>query len=123
MYQRWDRISQQLKLCEIELVSLCGHRGHITPIFPRSNALLPTSFSCGCWLAVCGRLAEVRQGTKQLADTIPHDLHPDTNQQERSEFYNHIRSSRTEQEGQPIRKGVAEIIVAATKAEAIAADA
>lgn len=63
----------------------------------------------------------MRQGTKQLADTIPHDLHPDTNQQERSEFYNHIRSSRTEQEGQPIRKGVAEIIVAATKAEAIAA--
>jgi hypothetical protein len=51
----------------------------------------------------------LRQRTKQLAHPVPHDLHADTNQQERSKFHNHIRSRRTENEDKPICEGVAEI--------------
>ena len=51
----------------------------------------------------------MRQGTKQLAHPIPHDLHTNANQQERSEFHNDISSGRTQQEGQAICKSVAEI--------------
>jgi malate/lactate dehydrogenase len=51
----------------------------------------------------------VWQRAKQLAHTVPHVLHPDANQQKRSELHNNVRSRRPQDDCQAICKGVAEI--------------
>src|SRR6266704_5913353 len=79
--------------------------------FPPMTDTLPAEEFLFPWLGgqAVGRSAEVREGTKQLAHAVPHDLYPDANQQERGEFNDHVGTGRSEYSCQTVRTGIAEI--------------